>query len=458
LTPIKIILLFALLLSCSCSRASKTPPETIDNPRILTLYEKSSRLAEYLDTADEASALSLMDERMQKAMQGILNITWQSLTKLGGDFVELGDYTGFKASGYDIFEITLVFEKTTFVQRTVFNTEDLIAGLYFRPGKVEVQTTNIPDSVTETAVTVDAGAGYPLDGLLTTPKDGTNIAIVLVHGSGPSDKDETISANKPFLVLAHALAEKGIAVLRYDKRTYAYSAKYAENPELVKKLTIYDETIDDAVAAVKQMKERFEKVYLLGHSMSGGLLAEICAKGADCDGYIVMAGTPRRLYELSAEQNLLLADEMSKNGDNETVEQIRTMVQAELSKAKLLSKLSDDDALKPENAVFGMSAWYLRSFEGIDALKLHLSDKKPILILHGGRDRQVTSKDYELWQSGLQGYGQVSFRLFPKLNHLMGEYKGDEVPFSQLVSYEYGQDTPVSPEVINDIAEWILDL
>jgi len=455
MTPIKSIILSALLLLIIISCNSKTPPETLDDARNVALYDKSSRLTEYLNTADEASALSLMDDKMQKAMQGNLNITWQSLIKLGGAFVEIGDYTGFKASGYDIIEMTLVFDKALFIQRTVFNTDNQISGLFFRPGKVETQNKNLPDNVTETAIKVDAKTGYPLDALLTEPEDNTHIAVVLVHGSGPSDKDETISANKPFLVLAHSLAEKGIAVLRYDKRTYAHSAKYAENPDIVKKLTIYDETIDDAVAAVKLMKERFPTVYLLGHSMGGGLLAEINTKGADCDGYIVMAGTPRKLFELSAEQNLLLADEMNTNGDLESAEQIQTMVQQELGKATRLSKLSDDDALKPENAIFAMSAWYLRSFEGIDTLKQHMSDGKPILILHGGRDRQVSMKDYELWQSGLLGHPNVTFKLYPTLNHLMGEYKGEEVPFSQLLTYEYGQGTPVADEVVNDIVEWV---
>jgi alpha-beta hydrolase superfamily lysophospholipase len=318
------------------------------------------------------------------------------------------------------------------------------------------ETVTTPDGVVEEQVTVDAGSGYPLDGLLALPNGGARIALVLVHGSGPSDKDETIGANKPFRDIAYALAEKGIAVLRYDKRTFAYGAEIAADADVLARLTVYDETIYDAVAAVKLMKERFEKVYVLGHSMGGGLLAEIGANGADCDGYIVMAGTPRKLYEMSAEQNLLYADELEASGNAADAGQIRAFVQSEMTKAAQLAGLSDDDALKAENSVFTMSAWYLRSFESIDTLGLHLRDGKPIMVMQGGRDRQVTENDLALWQSGLSAHPAAKFKLYPTLNHLMGEYKGEEVPFAEIVTREYAQPTPVSADVTNDISEWIL--
>ncbi|MDR3295371.1 MAG: lysophospholipase [Clostridiales Family XIII bacterium] len=319
------------------------------------------------------------------------------------------------------------------------------------------ETTETPGGVTEEEVTVNAGSGYPLDGLLALPESGAKVALVLVHGSGPADKDETIGANKPFRDIAYALAGKDVAVLRYDKRTLAYGAEIAGDAEAMAKLTVYDETIYDAVAAVKLLKNRFEKVYVLGHSMSGGLLAEINASGAGCDGYIVMEGTPRKLYELSAEQNLLYADELEGDGKTDDAEQIRAFVRSELTKAAQLSALPDADALKAENAVFGMGAWYLRSFEGIDTLGLHLKDGKPVLVLQGGRDRQVTEKDFDLWKAGLSAHPDAAFKLYPALNHVMGEYQGETVPFSELVTREYAQSTPVSVDVTNDICDWILN-
>ena len=78
-------------------------------------------------------------------------------------------------------------------------------------------------------IKVTADPAYPLDGLLTLP-DGTEgpfPAVVMVHGSGPSNKDERVLKLTPFKDLAEGLAKRGIASLRYDKRTFAYGRKMA---------------------------------------------------------------------------------------------------------------------------------------------------------------------------------------------------------------------------------------
>jgi fermentation-respiration switch protein FrsA (DUF1100 family) len=101
-----------------------------------------------------------------------------------------------------------------------------------------------------------------------------------------------------------------------------------------------------------------------------------------------------------------------------------------------------------------LPAWYQRHLSGIDAAGLHLQDGLPVLILHGGRDRQVTMRDYELWQERLKGHPDASFILYTELNHLFGHFKGETPPFSQ-ISLEYSQRTPIPDEVMDDIAGWI---
>ncbi|KLU58747.1 hypothetical protein CEB3_c47640 [Peptococcaceae bacterium CEB3] len=73
-------------------------------------------------------------------------------------------------------------------------------------------------------IIVGGGMKYPLNGILSLPDNCCSKvpAVVLVHGSGPADMDESIGANKPFRDIAEALSAKGIAVLRYDKRTKIY--------------------------------------------------------------------------------------------------------------------------------------------------------------------------------------------------------------------------------------------
>lgn len=114
---------------------------------------------------------------------------------------------------------------------------------------------------------------YKLPGRFTFPKEGKNFPIViLVHGSGPHDMDETIGPNKPFKDLAEGLASKGVATLRYYKRTKRYPNEVMKEPEI----NIYNEVVDDALEAIKLAaahdKLDEKKLFVLGHSL-GGMLA-----------------------------------------------------------------------------------------------------------------------------------------------------------------------------------------
>lgn len=455
-------IIFIIFIAFLLSGCGSQQPEQLDESRAEELLTLSQEFIWTLNDGDLEAAFAMMNDTMVEAVKDMLESTWLQLLETLGSLVETGSFIEETSDGYNAIEMTLIFENGTIIQRTVFDSENLIAGLRFKPGKVDNSSGGlVSDSIEEISVTIDAGDGYPLAGILTMPKNQSPAAaVVLVHGSGPSDMNETIGVNAPFKDLAHALAEQGIAVLRYDKRTYTYGAEIAALPN-VDKLTIDEETVYDAVAAVNLLKAwngiDEDCVYLLGHSMGGGLLSYINSMGADCAGYIIMAGTARSLWELSAEQNLLYADELEQAGDNEKAEEIRLAVEQEMKKGLLLYDMSDDDALDEANSVFGMSAWYLRKFEQIDAVALHIEDKKPVLILQGEKDRQVTMVDFKLWKDGLAAHSGAAFISYPELNHLFGEYQGEEVPFTELVTVEYTQSTPVSDTVITDIAEWVLN-
>ena len=88
-------------------------------------------------------------------------------------------------------------------------------------------------------VIVGGGTEFPLNGQLVLPDDLTERvpAVVFVHGSGPSNMDEQIYSLTPFKDLAEGLAERGIASIRYDKRTYAYARKVAKLAGVPKSVT-----------------------------------------------------------------------------------------------------------------------------------------------------------------------------------------------------------------------------
>jgi dienelactone hydrolase len=120
-----------------------------------------------------------------------------------------------------------------------------------------------------------------------------------VQGSGPHDQDETIGPNKPFEDLAWGLGSRGIAVLRYTKRTLKYGGESSEDPA---KLTVDDEVISDARAAVallaKQPKINSARVFLLGHSLGAYLAPRIAAGNSQIAGIVLLAGNTRPIEQL----------------------------------------------------------------------------------------------------------------------------------------------------------------
>ena len=144
--------------------------------------------------------------------------------------------------------------------------------------------------------------GRTLPGTFAAPKNLKEYpAVVFVHGSGSSDRNETAGQIKPFQDLAWGLAERGIAYYRYDKISYVYGKELAEDKEF----TVYDETVNDAAAAVKMLREQegVSKVYVVGHSQGALMMGEIAREGQP-DGCIMMAGpatgfadTIQRQYE-----------------------------------------------------------------------------------------------------------------------------------------------------------------
>ncbi|MBQ3107275.1 MAG: alpha/beta fold hydrolase, partial [Firmicutes bacterium] len=155
---------------------------------------------------------------------------------------------------------------------------------------------------------------YPLKGMLTLPDgNGPFPAAVFVHGSGSSNMDEKVGKLTPFKDLAEGLAARGIASLRYDKRTFAHGAKllraYKNN------LTVKEEVLEDALLAADLLRQDSridpQKVFIVGHSMGAMLAPRIDAEGGNYAGLILMAGTPRRLEEVLEQQSRELLAESS---------------------------------------------------------------------------------------------------------------------------------------------------
>lgn len=302
-------------------------------------------------------------------------------------------------------------------------------------------------------VKVIADASFPLDGILTLPDSDAESfpAVVFVHGSGPLDKDESIGATKLFRDLADGFAEKGIASLRYDKRTLIYGRQMVEKG--AGNVTVESETIEDAIAAVSLVKShpRIDpgRVFIAGHSMGGMLAPRIDAEGADLAGYVILAGTMRSLDEVIMDQN---ADAMERLPVDQQAAAI-PLIKALKEKFDAIAGMSEEEA-KRTVLSGSIYAWYLKEMKEHPIPEYLLKTDKPCFVLQGDKDVQVSAeKDFNQYQRILSGRENAKCKLYPGLNHLF--MKAVYGNINQVLD-EYKIPQTVDANVLIDISEWIL--
>ncbi|MFD1451282.1 alpha/beta hydrolase [Oceanobacillus sojae] len=343
----------------------------------------------------------------------------------------------------------VIFDDATVTVKTKWNEEEKLESLQIERLYEEL---TLPGSAVEEEITIEAEEGYPLSGKLTLPNDGEGPfpAVVLVQGSGPSDMDEAIYSYKPFQDIAYRLAENGIAVLRYDKRTFTHGAKMME--DLGPALTVKEETIDDAVEAARllQADDRIQanQVYIGGHSL-GGMLAPRIDEEADTAGMILLAGSPRSLWEIMYDQQL---DLIPENLSDKAKERVKEQAEAFKELTESFQDMSAEEAM--EYDLSGMSGYYFQEMDQYDVGQIALDSNKPILVLQGEADFQVTMEnDFAAWQSIFENDPQVTLKSYPNLNHIFilsqGENKGSV--------QEYQIPGHVDEKVITDISDWIIE-
>ena len=419
------------------------------------LVLKAQALIDALGRNDFQAAAKDLDETMLK-VSGPEKLAefWKQVPSQLGAFKKRTAARRDKLGAYDIVLVTCEFEKMTLDARVVFDADKKIGGFQFVPSaplvKYEPPKYVDPSTFEERDVTVGSGE-WKLPGTLTLPKGkGPFPAVVLVHGSGPNDRDETIGPNKPFKDIAGGLAAQGIAVLRYDKLTYVHGPKLVADPKLGPALTVKMETIDGALDGVRLLRTIPEvnkkKIFVLGHSLGGMLIPRIALAGQDLGiaGFIVMAGLTEPLAETFLRQIAYISGLGGKFSD-EQKKRIDEM-KAQVDK---INALKASDAGSSEK-LLGASPSYWLDLRGYYPPEVATKIKKPFLILQGGRDYQVTPQDFENWKKALAGRRNLEFRLYAKLNHLFFEGEGMAKPNEYMTTRG-----PVAEYVIADIAAFI---
>jgi dienelactone hydrolase len=401
---------------------------------------------------DFAGACLLFDSQMLQAFpQTRLKETWRQLIGQVGPFQEILACQAEEKREFRIVTVSCQFEKGLMDVHVTFNQSRHIAGLNVQLAQAALPY-NPPDYVHleafhEVEATVGSGE-WALPGALSLPDGaGPFPAVVLVHGSGPEDRDETIGLNKPFRDLAWGLASRSVAVLRYEKRTKAHAGQIT--PELRARLTVQEEVIDDALSAVQLLRHTQGidpgNIYVLGHSLGATLAPRIGQQDPSIAGLIIMGGMTRPLEDTILDQYTYLASLAPSMTDEQKAELEQLRVKVARVKDP---KLSDQVPAKELPLEIPPAYWLaLRGYRPAEAAK---SLGMRIFVLQGGRDYQVTVEgDFPAWQNALGKKSNATLKLYPKLFHLFIAGEGPSTP------QEYLVEGHVSEEVIQDIADWI---
>lgn len=315
---------------------------------------------------------------------------------------------------------------------------------------IEIGEAQIPDYVDESAFTereiVFGVENWRLPGALTLPNgEGPFPLVILVHGSGPSDRDETIGQNKPFRDLAWGLASQGVAVLRYDKRTSVYGEAFAALPTY----TLYEETVEDAVAAAEFARTLPEidpeRIFVTGHSLGGYLAPRIGTLDPEIAGLILMAAPSETLYERILEQSQYISNLDGELSDAENT-QIVTLENA-VEQIEAFDESGDLSEL-----ILGVPAAYWLDMRDYNPVSMASRLDMPLLILQAGRDYQVPSSEFVRWELGLSTKTNVTFMTYPTLYHTF-IHTDNEIPSPD----DYNAAGFVDESVVNDIGAWVLE-
>lgn len=308
-------------------------------------------------------------------------------------------------------------------------------------------------------------AGISLAGTLTIPEgEGPFPVSVLVSGSGPQDRDETIFGHKPFLVIADHLTRNGVAVLRFDDRGVGQS-----EGEFSSATT--EDFASDARAAVRFLKGRAEidpgKVGIIGHS-EGGVVGPMVAaeEPGEVAFLVLLAGTGVNGREIILHQAGLIArasgvpneevDRQVKELDELTSRMIsgdaRNDDAEELAQAVLAASGDEDPDDSRSRAISEMDGPWFRFFLTHDPSPVLRRVDCPVLALFGEKDLQVDpSQNAPEVDAALKeaGHERSEVEILPGLNHLFQTASSGSPT-------EYGAiEETIAPELLDRVAEWV---
>jgi uncharacterized protein len=297
--------------------------------------------------------------------------------------------------------------------------------------------------------------GIALACTLTVPAgDGGHPAILLVTGSGPQDRDETVFGHKPFLLIADYLTRRGIAVLRCDDRGTGKSTGRFLGA------TTADFSLD-AEGAFSNLLKRPEvtKAGIGGHSEGANIAAMVASRRRDVAFVVMLAGTGVNGEQVGYTQ--AAAIQRARGMTDEEIQRHQKMVKTLIALARsgatpgeLLRQAREKYHAIPDAERIAMilaDPWHRASID-YDPAPIMAKVKCPVLVLNGDLDLQVVADvNVPAIQSAFRkgGNQQVTVRRFPKLNHLF------QTAATGLPDEYQEIDETMAPVVLESIASWL---
>ena len=292
-----------------------------------------------------------------------------------------------------------------------------------------------------------------LSGTLTLPEGVSREtpAFVTVTGSGLQNRDEEIFEHRPFAVIADALARAGVATLRFDDRGFGASTGDGS-------LADTDDFKEDALAGIKFLRERFDKVGVIGHS-EGGTIALMLAAEKQADFIVSLAG-----MVISGEETLIWQTNQALAASGvaqEDIEKYDTLLRESYDALRAGKELPSPQGRDlPEMLVqsyYGvvdqLNTPYLKRFISVDVRPQLADITCPVLALNGTKDQQVEPEsNLGALREGLKGNPAATVEAVPDANHIF-----QRCATGQLNEYREIEET-IAPETLQRIVAWASNL